>query len=828
MAEVFKAIEFGVEGFERSVAVKRILPHVAEDEDFIAMFKDEANIAVQLQHGNIAQIFSLGHEDESFYIALEYVSGRDLRTLFERSRKAGKPMPFEQTCFIIMKVCEGLDYAHNKTDKYGRPLNIIHRDVSPPNILVSYEGEVKLCDFGVAKAAGRVSQTQAGILKGKFGYMSPEQVRGHALDRRSDVFSVGVCMWEMLTGQRLFHGDTDFSTLEKVRSGEVEAPRSVNPDIPPELEDIVLGALAADPETRFQSTFELNSKLQEFLFRQGTFYSRQDLANWMHSEYAKEIEGEEDREKQRVELVERMKSSMLRGDGADPGHRPRRATTKPPPPPPGSATDRAKRPSTSPPPHPDRASGGPRSPTLPPRPRGQAQTLLQDALESPAAEARDADSLDQGPSSAAEPEESSGAVALESKDPSCAAEQEPGGDLEWDDDELETRLFESSEPKPSPSPASRSEDVADSTSDVDTAVFDDDDELPEVAARKTAPPRRRPPSRRAPPPRSVPIHGPSVLDDSGPVSSAKPPPLPLAKIGAAAAAFLLVVMLYGFTAGGWGGDDSEGSDHDQKTKIASLTGEGRGELTLTVSPDSAVVSIDGKNQPGQGALRTFADLEVGDHQLTIDGGEAYFPAKRTAKVPRDGVARIQVDLEPREVKLVVTTKPSRAKLTLFVDGEPTALGRGSTEHPIKRKQHARYELEADANGYTKTKTPIEFGVEAVKHIKLELESSRDPTSAKGKTKTKTKSSGSSKSKSKSSSSGSSSAAKTATLKVGTEPGLPPAAVYLDGKRVADRTPVTLPVTPGPHKIQWVWKGGKRDNQRVVVKSGRTQLIKGGK
>ena len=199
MAEVYKAKEYGVEGFERTVAVKRILPHVAEDEEFIAMFKDEAKIAVQLNHGNIAQIYNLGNEQDSFYIALEYINGRDLRAVFQKCQQQGKPMPISQACYVIMKICEGLDYAHNKKDKYQRELNIIHRDVSPPNILVSFEGEVKLIDFGVAKAAGRASRTQAGILKGKFGYMSPEQVRGMPLDRRSDVFSVGVVLFEMLT-----------------------------------------------------------------------------------------------------------------------------------------------------------------------------------------------------------------------------------------------------------------------------------------------------------------------------------------------------------------------------------------------------------------------------------------------------------------------------------------------------------------------------------------------------------------------------------------------------------------------------------------------------
>jgi serine/threonine protein kinase len=180
MAEVFKAKVMGVEGFERIVALKRILPHIAEDEEFITMFIDEAKIAVQLQHANIAQIFDLGKVDEAYFIALEYVHGRDLRGIFDDLHRHTQTMPLPQVCFVIMQVCEGLDYAHNKRDAQGRALNLVHRDISPQNVLIGYEGEVKLIDFGIAKAAGKASKTQAGILKGKFGYMSPEQVRGTA------------------------------------------------------------------------------------------------------------------------------------------------------------------------------------------------------------------------------------------------------------------------------------------------------------------------------------------------------------------------------------------------------------------------------------------------------------------------------------------------------------------------------------------------------------------------------------------------------------------------------------------------------------------------
>ncbi|MCG5054281.1 MAG: protein kinase [Myxococcales bacterium] len=290
MAEVFKAKAFGVEGFERLIAVKRILPNIAEDEEFITMFIDEAKIAGQLQHANVAQIFDLGKVDDSYFIAMEYVHGKDLRAIFDQLRKLDMTMPIPQLCYTLMQVCEGLDFAHNKKDTSGRALNLVHRDVSPQNILIGYEGEVKLVDFGIAKAAGKASKTQAGILKGKFGYMSPEQVRGLPVDRRSDIFSVGICLYEMLTGERLFVGESDFSTLEKVRNVEIVPPTRFNKKIPAELERIVLKALAKEPEDRYQNAIDLHDDLQAFLYSVGELCSRKDLAGWMKRSFATEIE----------------------------------------------------------------------------------------------------------------------------------------------------------------------------------------------------------------------------------------------------------------------------------------------------------------------------------------------------------------------------------------------------------------------------------------------------------------------------------------------------------------------------------------------------------
>jgi serine/threonine protein kinase len=310
MAEVFKAKTVGVEGFERIVALKRILPSIAEDEEFITMFIDEAKIAVQLQHANIAQIFDLGKVDDSYFIALEYVNGRDLRGIFDDLHKMGQTMPMPQVCYLIMQLCEGLDYAHNKRDAQGRDLNLVHRDVSPQNLLIGYEGEVKLIDFGIAKAAGKASKTQAGILKGKFGYMSPEQVRGLPIDRRSDIFALGIVLYEMLTGERLFIGESDFSTLEKVRNVDIIPPSSFNASVPVNLERIVLKALEKNVEDRYQNAIDLHDDLQLFMHSVGQFSSRKDLSAWMKRTFpANSVEDNDAVELEEVEEIEEISTA---------------------------------------------------------------------------------------------------------------------------------------------------------------------------------------------------------------------------------------------------------------------------------------------------------------------------------------------------------------------------------------------------------------------------------------------------------------------------------------------------------------------------------------
>ncbi len=297
MAEVFAAKTFGVEGFERLVAIKRILPTMVEDDEFITMFIDEARIAALLSHANLVHIYELGKHEEAYFMAMEYVPGRDVRLIIDKFKKKGQTVPVAMAVYILARMCEGLDYAHRKRDAQGHEQNIIHRDISPQNVLVSYEGGVKIIDFGIAKAAGRLQKTQAGILKGKFGYMSPEQVRGLAIDHRSDIYSCGVMMYEMLTGTKLFSGESDFSTLEKVRAGEVRAPSEINPAIPPGLERIALKALAKERDDRYQWCSELHDDLMRFLYSGEDVYSAKSLSTFMKDAFAIEYAKEQERQR---------------------------------------------------------------------------------------------------------------------------------------------------------------------------------------------------------------------------------------------------------------------------------------------------------------------------------------------------------------------------------------------------------------------------------------------------------------------------------------------------------------------------------------------------
>ncbi|MGH7337801.1 MAG: serine/threonine-protein kinase, partial [Myxococcota bacterium] len=281
MAEVWKARRKGVEGFKKTVAIKKILPHLTDSSDFVTMFIDEAKLAAQLNHTNIIHIYDLGKIGEDLFIAMEFVDGKDLRSILNAARDRRLPIPFGLALLVGSRLSSALDYAHRKKDFEGRELGLVHRDVSPQNVLISFEGDIKLCDFGIVKAVSKASKTQMGALKGKLQYMSPEQAWGRPVDARSDIFSLGALLFEMLTGQRLFTGESEMSVLDAVREGRVQAPRDLDPRLPLEVNALVLKALAKDPKDRFPSGGDLHREIDAILASLKPTPTQRDLALYM-------------------------------------------------------------------------------------------------------------------------------------------------------------------------------------------------------------------------------------------------------------------------------------------------------------------------------------------------------------------------------------------------------------------------------------------------------------------------------------------------------------------------------------------------------------------
>ncbi len=289
MAEVFRARVRGQAGFSKLVAIKRIRSRFMDDRVFVDMFIDEAKVAVQLNHANIAKIFDLGRVDGQLFIAMEHVHGRDLKTVFDQQVKTCGPVPIPQVCYIGMKLCEGLDYAHSRRNLRGESLQVVHRDVSLHNVLLSFDGEVKIIDFGVVKAEGRVTKTQKGTVKGKLTYMSPEQLRGLPVDCRSDVFSAGIVLYELLTGRRLFLTKSARETVRKIRDAKVVPLRTFNQRIPAALEAIVLKALSRHRDDRYQTAGELQAALQHFAFTRRQTCSRAAVSNWLRAQFSEQF-----------------------------------------------------------------------------------------------------------------------------------------------------------------------------------------------------------------------------------------------------------------------------------------------------------------------------------------------------------------------------------------------------------------------------------------------------------------------------------------------------------------------------------------------------------
>jgi serine/threonine-protein kinase len=265
MASVYLARSRGPAGFQKWFAIKRIHPHLAKDRSFVDMFLDEARIAGSIEHPNVAHVFDLGETDGKYYLAMEYLHGEHLLDVARRAIVRTGRFDLRMAAHIVARAADGLHHAHEARDASGSPLELVHRDISPQNIFVTYDGNVKLTDFGVAKAKNRMTHTETGLMKGKIAYASPEQVMGTALDRRTDIFALGVVLWEITTGRRLFKARTDAETLMRISSGYRKRPQEFIDDYPAELEAIVDRALSHDVETRYATAADLANDLDRFV-----------------------------------------------------------------------------------------------------------------------------------------------------------------------------------------------------------------------------------------------------------------------------------------------------------------------------------------------------------------------------------------------------------------------------------------------------------------------------------------------------------------------------------------------------------------------------------
>jgi TonB family protein len=283
MADVYKARMMGMEGFQKTVAIKRIIANLTDSDEFVRMFIDEAKLAAQLNHNNIIHIYDLGKVDRSHYIAMEYIEGHDLRSILEECRQRDVRMPIAVAIHITILLASALDYAHKKHDFDNRALGLVHRDVSPQNVLISFDGDIKLCDFGIAKAASKASQTRAGALKGKLQYMSPEQAWGKDIDHRSDIFSLGLVLFEMLTNEKVFSGTSELSVLEQVRDPIITAPSMKNAEVDADVDRIIFLALNAERDERYQAAEDMKRDLEKVMRKKGWSADRSTLVAFLES-----------------------------------------------------------------------------------------------------------------------------------------------------------------------------------------------------------------------------------------------------------------------------------------------------------------------------------------------------------------------------------------------------------------------------------------------------------------------------------------------------------------------------------------------------------------
>ncbi len=288
MAEVYLGEASSVEGFKKRVAIKRVLPHLAQNENFIQMFLDEARLSARLSHANIVSVFDISAREDTFFLIMEFVDGANLKKILETLHKRGQRFPLPEALSMCVEACRGLAYAHELHDENDKPLGIVHRDISPPNIMITRRGEVKVADFGLAKAGTQISQTDPGVVKGKFSYLSPEAANGKEVDARADIFSLGIVLWEMLAGRRLFLGETDYATVKLIQAANIPRLAPLNNQIDEQFEEILLKALTRDPNDRYQSAQEFGDALTGYLFARQLKVSSYDIANLVNAALAED------------------------------------------------------------------------------------------------------------------------------------------------------------------------------------------------------------------------------------------------------------------------------------------------------------------------------------------------------------------------------------------------------------------------------------------------------------------------------------------------------------------------------------------------------------
>ena len=304
MAEIYKAMYRAGGDFEKTLVIKRILPHLATDQEFVAMFRDEAKLTVRLNHANIVQVFDFSRQGDDHFLAMEYVQGQNLRQVMRRCQELGATVPIPFALYVCMEVCKGLQYAHTRKDDNDEPLGVIHRDITPSNILLSYDGEVKVADFGIAKAASRQGGTQAGMIKGKASYLSPEQVAGkEVVDHRADVFSLGAVLWELLVGRKLFSGDNDFEIMNKISEAEVTPPSKMNASVPSRIDLVAKMALEHDRLKRYPNAASFQKDLSRLLLEFGGSVTTTDIGGFLQRLFKVEIDAEKEASKSMRRLV---------------------------------------------------------------------------------------------------------------------------------------------------------------------------------------------------------------------------------------------------------------------------------------------------------------------------------------------------------------------------------------------------------------------------------------------------------------------------------------------------------------------------------------------